>query len=107
LRKRKRAESPQQSEPKVIEEWIEESKLELWEIRAYREKMERDRNAALTRLRTGVTLKEPQRLDPGAQAETRKASSNAAAEKKQPQRTETIQVRIHSFIAKRFLFNCL
>ena len=36
LRKRKRAESPQQSEPKVTEEWIDEKKLELWEIRAYK-----------------------------------------------------------------------
>lgn len=38
LRKRKRAESPQQTDPQVGEEWIDEDKLELWEIRQYFEK---------------------------------------------------------------------
>lgn len=38
LRKRKRAESPQQTDPQVNEEWIDEDKLELWEIRQYGEK---------------------------------------------------------------------
>lgn len=38
LRKRKRAESPQQTEPQVNEEWIDEDKLELWEIKQYFEK---------------------------------------------------------------------
>lgn len=38
LRKRKRAESPQQTDPQVNEEWIDEDKLELWEIRQYFEK---------------------------------------------------------------------
>ena len=46
LRKRKRAESPQQAEPKVVEDWVDEEKLELWEIRAYREKMDRDKNVS-------------------------------------------------------------
>ena len=39
LRKRKREEVPQQTEPEVKEEWIPEDKLELWEIRAYRERL--------------------------------------------------------------------
>lgn len=38
LRKRKRAESPQQTDPQVNEEWIDEDKLELWEIKQYGEK---------------------------------------------------------------------
>jgi nucleosome-remodeling factor subunit BPTF len=38
LRKRKRAESPQHTEPQVTEEWIDEDKLELWEIRQYGER---------------------------------------------------------------------
>lgn len=38
LRKRKRAESPQTTEPQVNEEWIDEDKMELWEIRQYFEK---------------------------------------------------------------------
>lgn len=41
LRKRKRAESPQQTEPQVTEEWIDEDKLELWEIKLYGEKQEK------------------------------------------------------------------
>ncbi|XP_065345796.1 nucleosome-remodeling factor subunit NURF301 isoform X2 [Cloeon dipterum] len=35
LRKRKREEAPQNTEPKVIEDWIDEDKLELWEIKQY------------------------------------------------------------------------
>lgn len=38
LRKRKRAESPQQTDPQVNEEWIDEDKLELWEIKQFGEK---------------------------------------------------------------------
>lgn len=38
LRKRKRAESPQQTDPQVNEEWIDEDKLELYEIKQYFEK---------------------------------------------------------------------
>ena len=75
LRKRKRAESPQQAEPKVVEEWVDEEKLELWEIRAYREKIDRDKNASVTRTRSGVGIREPDRLDPGAAAAQRRAST--------------------------------
>ncbi len=35
LRKRKRAESPVQTDPQVSEEWIYESKLDLWGIKQY------------------------------------------------------------------------
>lgn len=38
LRKRKRADSPQHTEPQVTEEWIDEDKLELWEIKQYGER---------------------------------------------------------------------
>lgn len=38
LRKRKRADSPQHTEPQVTEEWIGEEKMELWEIRQYGER---------------------------------------------------------------------
>uniref|UniRef100_A0A182IRL5 Nucleosome-remodeling factor subunit NURF301 n=1 Tax=Anopheles atroparvus TaxID=41427 RepID=A0A182IRL5_ANOAO len=41
LRKRKRAESPQHTEPQVTEEWIDEDKLELWEIKLYGERQEK------------------------------------------------------------------
>ncbi|XP_063972664.1 nucleosome-remodeling factor subunit NURF301 isoform X2 [Diachasmimorpha longicaudata] len=35
LRKRKRPESPQSTEPQVSEEWVDEDKIELWEIKQY------------------------------------------------------------------------
>lgn len=38
LRKRKRPESPQSMDPQVTEEWVDEDKLELWEIKLYGEK---------------------------------------------------------------------
>lgn len=69
LRKRKRDEAPQQTEPEVVERWMPEEKLELWEIRAYRDRLDRDKNASVTRTRTGITLREPQRFDPSAQQE--------------------------------------
>lgn len=71
LRKRKRAESPQQCEPKVFEDWVPEEKLELWEVRAYKERLEREKNASVTRMRSGTAIREPQRLDPSANDRTR------------------------------------
>lgn len=41
LRKRKRAESPQPTEPQITEEWVDEDKLELWEIKFMGEKQEK------------------------------------------------------------------
>ena len=67
-------EAPRQTEPEVIEKWIPEEKMELWEIRAYRDRLERDKNASQTRTRTGVNLREPQRLDPGAASEAQPRS---------------------------------
>ncbi|XP_059217057.1 nucleosome-remodeling factor subunit NURF301 isoform X2 [Stomoxys calcitrans] len=52
LRKRKRAESPQPTEPQVSEEWVEEEKLELWEIKFIGEKMEKNKIMATTRSTT-------------------------------------------------------
>ncbi|XP_075160179.1 nucleosome-remodeling factor subunit NURF301 E(bx) isoform X2 [Haematobia irritans] len=49
LRKRKRAESPQPTEPQVSEEWVDEDKLELWEIKFIGEKMEKNKIMTTTR----------------------------------------------------------
>lgn len=38
LRKRKREETPQSTEPQVSESWVDENKLELWEIKQFGEK---------------------------------------------------------------------
>lgn len=53
LRKRKREEAPQSTDPQVSKEWVDEDKLELWEIKQYAERMERVSNVAITRTRTG------------------------------------------------------
>ena len=41
LRKRRRAQSPVNKQPESLEEWIEEEKLELWEIKYFGERIER------------------------------------------------------------------
>nr|CAI5851603.1 unnamed protein product [Callosobruchus analis] len=53
LRKRKRPESPQNTDPQVTEEWVDEDKLELWEIKLYGEKIEKANQQVITRSRTG------------------------------------------------------
>ncbi|XP_064622398.1 nucleosome-remodeling factor subunit BPTF-like isoform X2 [Lineus longissimus] len=45
LRERKRPESPKQTEPSVTEQWIPEERLELWEIKQFGEKVEKQRQA--------------------------------------------------------------
>ena len=71
LRKRKRAESPVHAEPRVEEQWIDEDHLELWEIKAYRDKIERERTAAITRRQAGREIKAPDRLDPSEEVKER------------------------------------
>ncbi|KAK8737064.1 hypothetical protein OTU49_004783, partial [Cherax quadricarinatus] len=41
LRKRRRAQSPVNTQPQSIEEWVDEDKLDLWEIRFFGERLER------------------------------------------------------------------
>ncbi|XP_017781455.1 PREDICTED: nucleosome-remodeling factor subunit NURF301 isoform X2 [Nicrophorus vespilloides] len=53
LRKRKRPDSPQSTDPQVTEEWVDEDKLELWEIKQYGEKVEKANAQVITRSRTG------------------------------------------------------
>ncbi|XP_058794232.1 nucleosome-remodeling factor subunit NURF301 isoform X2 [Phymastichus coffea] len=53
LRKRKRPESPQSTEPQVSEEWVDEDKLELWEIKQYGERLEKANAQIITRSRSG------------------------------------------------------
>lgn len=67
LRKRKRAESPIQTEPQVSEEWIDEDKLELWEIKQYGDKQEKTNTIPITRTTTGK-LPLPKTFDDGTSA---------------------------------------
>ncbi|KAL5018856.1 hypothetical protein ScPMuIL_004578 [Solemya velum] len=50
LRERKRAESPKQTEPSVTEKWTAEETLELWEIKQFGEKLEKQRAAIQEKL---------------------------------------------------------
>lgn len=67
LRKTKRAESPIQTEPQVSEEWIDEGKLELWEIKQYGDKQEKTNTIPITRTTTGK-LPLPKTFDDGTSA---------------------------------------
>ncbi|XP_067672997.1 nucleosome-remodeling factor subunit BPTF-like [Haliotis asinina] len=46
LRERKRPESPKQTEPSVTETWVPEEDLDLWEIKQFGEKLEKQRAAS-------------------------------------------------------------
>ncbi|XP_030568428.1 nucleosome-remodeling factor subunit NURF301 isoform X3 [Drosophila novamexicana] len=66
LRKRKRAESPQPTEPQISEEWVDEDKLELWEIKFIGEKQEKARLATVTRSVTSRQLESNNGSGPNA-----------------------------------------
>ena len=46
-----------QAEPQVEEKWIEEGELELWDIRNYRDRIDRERNTPATRRQAGTSIK--------------------------------------------------
>ena len=85
LRKRKRAESPVSADPRVEEVWVDEISLELWEIKAYRDRLDRDRERLTTRRQAGIITKAPERLDPSEDRKTRIFNQNLQEIK---QRTE-------------------
>ena len=76
LRKRKRAESPVSADPRVEEVWVEELTLELWEIKAYRDRVDRERERLTTRRQAGTVIKAPERLDPSEEKKTRIFNQN-------------------------------
>ena len=85
LRKRKRAESPVSADPRVEEVWVDELTLEPWEIRAYRDRVDRERERLTTRRQAGTIIKAPERLDPSEEKKTRIFNQNLEQIK---QRTE-------------------
>ncbi|XP_050310711.1 nucleosome-remodeling factor subunit NURF301 isoform X3 [Anthonomus grandis grandis] len=90
LRKRKRPESPQSMDPQVTEEWVDEDKLELWEIKQYGEKVEKANQQVVTRSRTG-NLPPPRPLvqapdqEPNKVTVTNKATPEEIKEKMEQQ----------------------
>lgn len=84
LRKRKRAESPQSMEPQVTEEWVDEDKLELWEIKQYGERVERA--VPITRTSTGkLPLSRNDQKDVAIVTTTTKVSAQEIKEKMEQQ----------------------
>lgn len=79
LRKRKRAESPVSADPKVEEVWVDELSLELWEIKGYRDRVDRDRERltmTTTRRQAGTLIKAPEKYDPSEEKRARLAGSS-------------------------------
>ncbi|XP_058836423.1 nucleosome-remodeling factor subunit NURF301 [Topomyia yanbarensis] len=79
LRKRKRAESPQQTEPQVSEEWIDEDKLELWEIKLYGEKQEKLAAAQVQPVTRTTTGKLPPNRQPNDSSNPSTPTSNGSS----------------------------
>ena len=114
LRKRKRAESPTQSEPQLTEQWIDENSLELWEIRAYKDRLEREKYMSITRGRSETVVKGPDRFDPSSYANSiRKKIDNSAYDKDELEKgyrkdpswepdSDTRSIRRESSIPRRF-----
>jgi len=78
LRKRKRAESPVSADPKMEEVWVDELSLELWEIKGYRDRVDRDREKltmTTTRRQAGTLIKAPEKYDPSEEKRARLGSS--------------------------------
>lgn len=88
LRKRKRAESPQQTEPQVSEEWIDEDKLELWEIKLYGEKQEKLAAAQaqhVTRTSTGkLPVNRPASTSSGESSNSSTPTNNGSSSNNNP-----------------------
>ena len=82
LRKRKRAESPDKTDPLVVEEWVDEDKVELWEIRLYGDKQDRKVEKKVetpaTRTKSGVALTRPEKYDPSPTASSVLNATKAA-----------------------------
>lgn len=84
LRKRKRAESPLSMEPQVTEEWVDEDKLELWEIKQYGERVERA--VPITRTSTGkLPLSRSDQKEVAIVSTTTKVSAQEIKEKMEQQ----------------------
>ena len=101
LRKRKRAESPVNADPRVEEVWIDEVDLELWEIKSYRDKIDRDRNAVGTRRNTGTTIKAPEKFDPSDMERTRRVLGSSSLQDLKAKTEESMREQRAAFKAGR------
>ena len=101
LRKRKRAESPVSADPRVEEVWIEEADLELWEVRAYRERVERERTAVGTRRQAGTAIRAPEKFDPSDTERARRVVGSASLQELRARTEETVREQRAAYKAGR------
>ncbi|ODM94816.1 hypothetical protein Ocin01_11866 [Orchesella cincta] len=105
LRKRKRAESPDKTEPVVTEDWVDEEKLELWEIRYYGDRIDRkhdrksESNTPSTRTKSGIAIKQPEKYDPSHNpAPVVSSAATAGGEKKLVVESSSVDKTIENVI---------
>merc|ERR1719341_3038352 len=101
LRKRKRAESPVNADPRVEEVWIDEADLELWEIKSYRDKLDRERTAVGTRRNTGTTIKAPEKFDPSDMERTKRVLGSSSLQDLKAKTEESMREQRAAFKAGR------
>merc|ERR1719228_1606864 len=101
LRKRKRAESPVSADPRVEEDWVDETDLELWEIKAYRDRVDRDRERLTTRRQAGIITKAPEKFDPSDTERTRKVLGSSSLQDLKAKTEESMREQRAAFKAGR------
>ena len=101
LRKRKRAESPVNADPRVEEVWIDELDLELWEIKAYRDKCDREKNAVGTRTQSRTTIRAPEKFDPSDTERTRRVLGSSSLQDLKAKTEESMREQRAAFKAGR------
>ncbi|KPP77267.1 nucleosome-remodeling factor subunit BPTF-like, partial [Scleropages formosus] len=72
----KKSEAPKQTGPVVMENWVPEEELELWEIRAFSERVDREKAQAVEQAKMSKRL-ELQKSTSGSSAPSTPASSSA------------------------------
>ncbi|XP_063224982.1 nucleosome-remodeling factor subunit NURF301 isoform X2 [Bacillus rossius redtenbacheri] len=103
LRKRKRAESPQSTEPQVSEEWIDEDKLELWEIKQYGDRLERANAQVVTRSRSGSLAPKTDLAPAGGAAKVETVSGKATPEEIKEKMEQQLRMQRAAHQQKRAL----
>ena len=101
LRKRKRPESPVNADPRVEEIWIDELDLELWEIKAYRDRCDREKSAVATRRQAGTTIRAPEKFDPSDMERSRRVLGSASLADLKAKTEESMKEQRAAFKAGR------
>ncbi|XP_049831961.1 nucleosome-remodeling factor subunit NURF301 isoform X2 [Schistocerca gregaria] len=103
LRKRKRAESPQSTEPQVTEEWVDEDKLELWEIKQYGDRLEKTNAQVVTRSRSGSLAAKTDGVATGGNAKLEMVSGKSTPEEIKEKMEQQLRMQRAAHQQKRAL----